>query len=94
MSFIAAAVMAALLYGLVFVLGMANIGGSGSAMDGALKAFFWISIVAAFVVAASRGEDRKPVLLRFVARWIVAWVAVVGAGILLLLGFCAVMISV
>jgi len=34
------------------------------------------------------------ILPRFVARWIWAWVRIVGVGILLTLGFCAVMFSV
>jgi hypothetical protein len=93
-SFIGAAVIAVLLLGLVFVIGMANIAGSGSDMDAYLTTTFWVSIVMAFVIAASRGEDRKPLLLRFIARWIVTWVCVVGAGVLLLLGFCAVIFSV
>ena len=93
-SFIGAAVMAALLYGLVFTIGMANIAGSGSNMDAYLKTSFWISIVIAFAISMTRSEGRKTSLLRFLASWIVAWVCVVGAGILLLLGFCAVMISV
>ena len=94
MSFIGAAAIAALLLGLVFVIGMANIAGSGSDMGAYLTTSFWISIVIAFVIAASRGEERKPLLLRFIARWIVTWVCVVGAGALLMLGFCAVMFSV
>jgi hypothetical protein len=53
-SFIGAAVLAALLYGLVFTIGMANIAGGRIDLDGYLKAFFWISIVAAFAIAASR----------------------------------------
>ena len=93
-SFIGAAVMAALLYGLVFTIGMANIAGSGSNMDAYLKTSFWISIVIAFAISMTRSEERKTSLLRFLARWILAWVCVVGAGILLLLGFCAVMMSV
>jgi hypothetical protein len=93
-SFIGAAVMAALLYGLVFVIGMANIAGSGADMDDYLKTSFWFSIGIAFVIAASHREQRKPLLLRFIARWIVAWVCVVGAGILLLLGVCGVLMSV
>jgi hypothetical protein len=93
-SFIGAAVMAVLLYGMVFVIGMANIAGSGRHMDAYLKASFWISIVIAFAIAMTRGEDRKTSPLRFIASWIMAWVCVVGAGILLLLGFCAVMFSV
>ena len=93
-SFIGAAVMTALLYGLVFVIGLSNIAGSGSNMDAYLTAFFWMSIVIAFVIAASRGQERKPLLLRFIARWIVTWVGVVGAGMLLMLGFCAAMFSV
>lgn len=93
-SFIGAAVMAALLYALVFVIGLSNIAGSGSNMNAYLKAFFWASIVIAFAVVMARGEERKTSPLRFIASWIMAWVCVVGAGILLLLGFCAVMMSV
>lgn len=93
-SFIGAAVMAALLYGLLFVIGLSNIAGSGSDMGFYLKTFFWMSVGIAFVMAISPGEDRKPMLLRFIARWIWAWVRVVGAGILLTLGFCAVVFSV
>jgi hypothetical protein len=92
--FIGAAVMTALLYGLVFVIGMSNIAGSGFNMGAYLKAFFWLSIGIAFVIAASRSEERRPLLLRFIARWIVTWVCVVGAGMLLMLGFCAAMFSV
>jgi hypothetical protein len=93
-SFVLTVIMAALLYGLVFMIGMANIAGSGSNMDAYLKTSFWISIVVAFAIAMARSDDRKTSLLRFLASWIVAWVCVVGAGILLLLGFCAVMMSV
>lgn len=74
-SFIGAGVMAALLYGLVFVIGLSA--GSGSDMESYLHAFFWMSIALAFVMAISPGEDRKPLLLRFIARWIHAWVRVV-----------------
>jgi hypothetical protein len=46
------------------------------------------------VMAISPGEDRKPAVLRFIARWIWAWVRVASVGILLTLGFCIVMSSI
>lgn len=93
-SFFGTAMMAVLLYGLVFAIGLSNVAGSGSHMDAYLTTSFWASIVIAFAIAMSRGEDRKQTFFRFIAEWILAWVCVVGAGILLLLGFCAVMMSV
>jgi hypothetical protein len=93
-SFVASVVMAVLLYGLVFVIGLSNIAGSQSNLFGFLTVCFWLSIGIAFVLAISPGEDRKTFLLRFIARWIWAWARVVGAGILLALGFCAVLSSV
>ena len=87
-SFVLATVMAALLFGLVFVIGLSNLGGGGSDMDMALHASVWLSVGIALVMAISPGDDRKPVVLRFVARWIWAWVRVASVGILLALGLC------
>ena len=92
-SFAASVVMAILFYGLVFIFGLSNIAGSQSNLFSFLTVCFWLSIGVAFVLAISP-EDRKPFLLRFIARWVWAWARVVGVGILLTLGFCMVMSSV
>jgi hypothetical protein len=70
-SFVASVVMAILFYGLVFVIGLS---GSQSNLSGFLTVCLWLSIDIAFVLAISPGEDRKPLLLRFIAKWIWAWV--------------------
>jgi hypothetical protein len=93
-SFVLAAVMVALFYGLVFVIGLSNIGGINAHMGMVLHTSLWMSIGIAFVMAISPGDDRRPVVLRFIARWVLAWVRVASVGILLTLGFCTVMSSI
>ena len=93
-SFVLAAVMVALFYGLMFVIGLSNIGGINAHMGMVLHTSLWMSIGIAFVMAISPGDDRRPVVLRFIARWVLAWVRVASVGILLTLGFCTVMSSI
>jgi hypothetical protein len=62
-------------------------------MEGLVGVFVIVTFVIAIVIASAGDRDRTGSFGRFIGRFIVAWILVIGAGFLLLLGICAVMIG-
>jgi len=60
---------------------------------GMIGVFILGTTAIAALIAASREYNRTFLLRRFIVTLIVAWIAIVGSAILLLLGVCAVIVS-
>ncbi len=58
-SFVAIVVLAALLYGLAFVIGLSNVGGGASDLGISLRTFGWLSVGIAFVIAISPAKTES-----------------------------------
>ena len=62
-------------------------------MAGLVGGFILITFVIALVIASARDRDRTWSFGRFAITLLMAWILVAAAGLLVLLGLCAVLMS-